>query len=215
MSGEGDLDLPEVIDVLIERQLRALHVGCPGTIEKVWKEECAVDVQLSLTYPQDQEDGTTKEVQMAVIPRIPLQFPGLGPFAITCEPKRGMRVFVLFADRAVARWALSGKISTPPDDAFHTTQGAIAIPGVNPFTEGWKWEAGFMLVGKNEGPFDPVALATDVKARLDALQQKMDSHTHPVSTAGTATAQTGVAVATQTPLGPLQGVDSKSVKVSK
>jgi hypothetical protein len=212
---ESDPDLPEVIDALIERQLRAFHVGCPGTIEKVWKDECAVDVQLSLTYPADLEDGTKTDVTLAVIPRVPLQFPGLGPFAVTCEPKRGMRVFVIFADRAVARWALSGKISTPPDETFHTTQGAIAIPGVNPFAEGWKWEEGVMLVGLNKGPFDFVALATDVKARLDAILNWANGHTHPVSTAGTATAQTGVAVATQTPLGALAEVASASVKVSK
>ena len=59
------------------------------------------------------------------------------------------------------------------------------------------------------GGSEPVALASLVSARLDALQQAFDAHTHTVATTGTAAAQTGTAEPTGSTVGPLDPVASE------
>lgn len=59
------------------------------------------------------------------------------------------------------------------------------------------------------GGTEAVALASLVTARLDAIQQKFDVHTHLVATTGTAAAQSGTASATTGIIGPLEPVASE------
>lgn len=204
--------LGDVLDTYLERYLKTVHVMLPGTIEKIWKAECAVDVQPSITRPVPDVDGKITEEKIAIIPRVPLAFLGLGPFAVTMPVQRGQRVMVIFADRGIAKWALSGKVSGAPDYSYHGTQGAVAVPGLVPFSEAWKFDDTAMLVGKNGGPFDWVPLATDVKARLDAIQAAFDSHTHLHSPGPSPPAPTAPPLQT---IGPIQPIASTSVKVSK
>jgi hypothetical protein len=59
------------------------------------------------------------------------------------------------------------------------------------------------------GGEEAVALASLVSARLDAIQQAFDTHTHTVATTGTAAAQTGTAAPTAGVVGPLEPVASE------
>jgi len=64
------------------------------------------------------------------------------------------------------------------------------------------------------GDADALALASKVKANVDALQQKFDLHTHPVPgvAAGGATV---ASLVTATPVGPLPGTGSAVVKAGE
>lgn len=84
------------------------------------------------------------------------------------------------------------------DDRRHGTGGAVAVP----------------LIARPGQAVDFVALAALVNARLDAIQQKFDAHTHVVTTTGTATNQAGTAAAVIPiqAIGPLASVAAVKVK---
>lgn len=56
------------------------------------------------------------------------------------------------------------------------------------------------------GGSEPVALAELVSARLDAIQQAFDTHTHTVTTVGSSTTQTGTTAPPATPINALDPV---------
>jgi phage gp45-like len=59
-----------------------------------------------------------------------------------------------------------------------------------------------------------IARADLTDARIEALRAKINSHTHPVSTTGTAAAQTGTASATASPLAAQDRVAASTGKVT-
>jgi len=70
------------------------------------------------------------------------------------------------------------------------------------------WHAG-QVTKVRIGGTEAVALASLVSARLDAIQQAFDLHTHTVTTTGSAAAQTGTAAPTTSTVGPLAPVASE------
>ena len=141
-------------------------------------------------------------------------------------------IYLTLYSATVVRQAADGTLDLLPDDIRLQSSGLQGVPirhglpGVTvtvPANErvllGFEsgdparpyaalWHAGQVTSVQVGGP-EPVALAALVSARLDALQQAYDTHTHLVTTTGTAAAQSGTAAATTSTVGPLDPVASE------
>lgn len=82
-----------------------------------------------------------------------------------------------------------------------------------PYAALWEFDGAKLTeIAIGDGPTSFIALATAVKDRLDALQTAINTHTHDVSTTGTATAQTGTAAPTTNGASGTNNVASTKVK---
>ncbi len=212
----------DVIQTALNARLADLHVALPARVERYDAARQMLDAQPLLLSAYQQEDGSRATERIPVITNVPVLFPGAGGFRLTFPVEVGDTVLLIFAERSLDRWlALGGEVD-PADRRMHDLTDAVAIPGLRAQPQVWTgvgtehatmgqdgglqihFKDGAIALGE-ESPPDAVAMAQKVAAELEKLRAAFNTHTHAVSTTGTAAAQTG---ATTTPLTPAPAVGS-------
>lgn len=149
MSVEDEDDRGPELGGVIEGALEALLARMPRAMPaKVVKWDAGkqrANCQILVKVPYVDEEGKRQTESVAVIPGVPIMFPGAGGFRLTCPISDGTLTIegskvpattglLIWCDRSLDKW-LSGSGAEVDPEADHQAglQDAIFIPGLNPF----------------------------------------------------------------------------------
>lgn len=110
------------------RQAR-IRTAMPGIVVSVNYDASTCTVQPAIQGQVTTPDGKTVDVNLPVLPDVPICWPRGGGFAVTFPLAPGDEVLVIIADRCIDAWWSSGKVSVAADDRMHDLSDAFAIPG--------------------------------------------------------------------------------------
>jgi hypothetical protein len=212
---------PEILRRSVSSALCDVHTSLPGKVTAYDADAYTVDVALQVRIVTTDEDAPVPRlVAVSELKSVPIEMIASGGYFVHLPFTAGDPVEITFQEQDISVWLETGALSDPADLARHGLF-PTARPGPRPANkliaglptdalivgkaEGLqlKIDASAMALGAAGGTLDFVALAqkvhdgfADVKAFLDAFKAHYAAHTHPVATAGSATAQTGTAAAT-------------------
>lgn len=111
----------------IEGRLKDLHTCLPGIISSF-----DPDTQTASVQPAIQRIFTEKgAVNLPLCVDVPVAFPGGGDFFLTFPVKDGDECILMFSERAIDNWHVSGGTQTPAEYRLHDLSDGIAIVGLN------------------------------------------------------------------------------------
>lgn len=130
------MDRRERIEDPVEAQRAAqdgrqaeIWTALPGIIQSFDPVAHTVTVQLSIQGSVSGADGKTTQVNLPVLPDVPVVFPHGGGFCLTYPLKKGDEVLVVFASRCIDAWWQSGGVQPEAELRMHDLSDGIAIPG--------------------------------------------------------------------------------------
>lgn len=198
--------MAEVLEVVVNRAFEDIHTSMPGRFESYdfRTQKATVKPLLKKVYL----DGTV--LDLPVLGGVPVMFPRTGAAGITFPIKKGDKCLLLFTERAIERWVLSGENSEPGDRRRYDLSDAIAIPGLYSFAEKniQSNNADVEIHNKDQkitikSNGDIEIGAKDLFALINEnFRSIFDNHVHNISVAGTPAAQTGVSSSPVSDLGP-------------
>lgn len=119
------LPLDEVIRLAIEKQLYETHTWLPGKITNV-KGNSLVDVQPFLQRRYANGDLVT----LPVIQNVPVEHPRGATWSLKLPIANGDQGRIVFCERSLDLWKVSGGIVDPQDPRHHHYTDAIFVPGL-------------------------------------------------------------------------------------
>ena len=124
-------DFSDIISSAIKSVISGMHTCLPGRIESYdyTTQKANVLPLLRDVY----SDG--EEIDMPVIIDVPVIFPAIGSVGLTFPVNPGDGVLLVFAERSIDKWLSLGGVVTPDDPRRFDLSDAVAIVGLNPFTE--------------------------------------------------------------------------------
>jgi hypothetical protein len=230
MTASREPSLAEVLRLWFAAHDARLRVCMPGRVERYDATQRRADVKPLVKASYEDAAGTRRADSLPVVPSVPVVFPGAGGFTLTFPVQPGDTVLLVFADESLDRWLSRGGEVDPGEVRPHDLSNAVALVGLQSFANALAAHADNVVLGKPDGArveitsggeihahaggaTDFVALAERVHAELDALRSALNTHTHPVATAGTALAQTGTAAANPSAApSPIGSVAASKVK---
>jgi hypothetical protein len=125
----GNVSFQEAIRIVVSSIITGINTCLPGRVEKYEYETRRAEVLplVSKKYIDGQR------VDYQPISDIPVMFPASGTTGIHYPVKKGDTVLLIFAQRALDNWLLSGDITAPGDNRKYDITDAIAIPGLYSF----------------------------------------------------------------------------------
>lgn len=215
----NDTPAPEtVIERAIRRMLGTVHTVRIGYVERYDATTGEADVQPADMAPFRNEAGVRVPYQRAVIPHVPVYFPGGGGARDTWPVKRGDACIVLHTSVPIGRWLVQGGIVDENNDRKrHTPSNAIALVGILDFAHFKPAHASARVLESSDirlgsqTAADPLVRKSDLDAVIDqvnALRSAYNGHAHPVTVTGTATTQSGATTG-------ITGIGTPAASVSK
>lgn len=118
--------LSATIQAAIHSMLLQTNTAIPATVESYTPATGLINAQPSIKrkYVKDGE-----VVNLPIINNIPVVFPRAGQAALTFPLKKGDNVLLIFSQRSIERWKLTGGIVEAGDPRHHDLSDAFAIPG--------------------------------------------------------------------------------------
>lgn len=207
-----------------------LHTMMPGKIVKYYPTSQTADVQPMVQRVYWADDavgdvpaGSPVYGRFPLLLNVPVVFPGGSGCVIAFPLGSGDTVQLVFSESSMANFLESGTEGPQQDIGRHKLGSCVAQPVFIPTSQApitdtdivandkivlgqaggvvqiqFDPVAGTVTVGK--GATDFAALSSKVDAAVAAIVSFINSHTHAVSTTGSATAQTGTAAAVASPL---------------
>lgn len=124
------LDDPEESQRMAQDGMQArIWTALPGIIESVDLEAQTVSVQPTIKGVINQENGSTKTVNMPLLVDVPIVFPRAGGFSVTFPVAQGDECLVVFASRCIDAWYQSGGIQEALEARMHDLSDGFAILG--------------------------------------------------------------------------------------
>lgn len=186
-------DIVELIKAALESRLLDVHVAIPGIVRAYDASTETCTVEVVTLRPLDTDDGDVVHEAVRPIQNVPVGFWGGTHLNAKFDLAEGDTVLLVFSEWSFARWRESGQVSEPGDLRQHSPAYPVALPWWRPNGRpgadaadsigrpgGLRLRFGASAIGVG-GLADFVALAAKVDARLDALEQAFNTHTHPVS----------------------------------
>jgi hypothetical protein len=120
----------EVFDRLLQRDRSNLHVALPAVVDSynTTTQTATVKPQLMHVLTVD-EERTTYEYPS--IPDVPVAWPRGGGYFLHFPLSLGDTGLLIFCERDLAQWRVSGENSDAGDDRLHTLAGAVFYPGLH------------------------------------------------------------------------------------
>jgi hypothetical protein len=227
--------LEEVLGAVAESIRDDLRKVLPATVLAVHPDKMTVDVVVGTQDVLFDEFGNTFPQDAVSFSDVPLGVVRGGGFMVWVPVIKGDSVLLVFSDLSSDTWRSGdGTPQTPGFLGKHTSDSPFAIPMFAPDKFAFQSpqeDAGKVIIGQDGGTAqirigagdielghpagDYVALANKVNAAISTIVNAFNSHTHPVSTTGSATAQTGIADVVISPISPApSSVASTLVKCS-
>jgi len=189
-------ELIEVIQNALSRAFEDVHTCMPGRIESYsFKEQKAtVKPLIKKIYLDD------TVLDMPVLGNVPIIFPRTTIAGITFPINKGDKCLLVFSERSLERWYLTGNNTEPGDRRRYDLSDAIAIPGLFSFAETNIQTNNNDLEIHNDGQRITIKANGDIEMGIEDLKKlinddfksQFDRHVHNVLTAGTPAAQGGV-----------------------
>lgn len=111
----------------IEGRLKDLHTAMPGIIVSF-----DAATQTATVQPAIKRIFTgLGAVNLPLCVDVPVAFPGGGDFFLTFPVKQGDECILLFSERAIDYWHVSGGTQLPAEYRLHDLSDAIAVVGLN------------------------------------------------------------------------------------
>lgn len=106
-----------------------VHTSMPGQIVSFDSitQTCNVQPCLKRKYT-----GDDNAVDLPVIEDVPVVFPGSDDLFLTFDLKENSYVLLIFSERSISSWMVSGGIVDPQRNRKHNLSDCIAIPGIIP-----------------------------------------------------------------------------------
>lgn len=206
-------DLSDLLDQLSARTMGQMRVSLPGIVSSYDHATQRAVVEVAIT----ERDGT----KIAPITDVPVCFYRAGGYLMRGPVAQGDTGWLTFADRDIGSWLKLGGFRPPDSSRRFDWSDAIFLPCLAPENNALSYPSGEndhlviaredgaavlrledgkvtvdagteILLGDGASQF--VALASLVKAEIDALKATFDSHTHLYSPGP------GAAIASATPL---------------
>lgn len=124
--------MTQIIEELIEDRLYSLNTFMPGTIKKVDKVRGLVAVQPDFMRVWADDDEPS---EYPIIEGVPLWELRAGEARINMPVKVDGKCMIVFSQRALERWKLTGDKTRPGDTRLHHLSDAICIPGLYPIKD--------------------------------------------------------------------------------
>lgn len=171
MSDQRNVTLAELLNRARANAMKDLRVAVPGRVESYDSSTQTADIKPMVGDQFQEEDGSTTDISLPIISKVPVIFPGAGSFRITFPVTPGDTVLLVFSDRSIDGWLDQGGESFPSDRRRHHLSDAVAIPGLHPNNAPWNGaEDGVITLGSDSGSADFVALASAVSSQLSTLK---------------------------------------------
>jgi hypothetical protein len=204
----------EILKIALRSGACAIRVALPGRVVAV-KANGRVDVAIEqkVARPVADEQYTYDEVPRLL--DVPVLWQSTQAAAIVMKLQAGDPGLVLFADHALGSWLTAGALVQPAVPDVHGASGAVFSPGLWPGAEGPEPVSDGLRLEVREGVrLDMTGVLAQftaggsaaflaLKADVDALQARFDTHEAKFLTHGHATAALG---APSVPIGPLPAV---------
>ncbi len=203
--------MAELLRVAGEYFTRDMWTALPGQVTRYDADKQMADVKPLVQDLVSTEDGDEFVEPIPVISNVPVRFPRAGGFYITMPVEKGDYCLLVFCSRSIDKYLEgTGNDTDPGDFRTHDLADAVAFMGVGPFSSALR-EDGIgnnLVLGKeggvsvhikgdgtihlgSEDAADALALASKVKAELDAVKVDQDAlkvllatHVHPGVTTG-------------------------------
>lgn len=126
-----DPTLSEVVKEAILSSRVTLHTALPGQVEKFDKSTGRADIQPLIK--KKYKDGT--EVNLPVITSVPVGFQRTQNASISFPLVAGDTGLIIFSERSMDKWLVSGGVVLPDDTRKHNLSDGIFYPGLYPFND--------------------------------------------------------------------------------
>lgn len=120
--------LRKVIEETILDNQKLLNTCMPGIVQSYDTAKNTIVVKPS--FKRKYKDGSL--VDLPTLEDVPVAFPRANSAAITFPLKKGDVVLLIFSQRCLDQWKISGGTVAPNNARLHDISDAIAIPGVYP-----------------------------------------------------------------------------------
>jgi hypothetical protein len=184
-------------------QAEDLHVALPCRVESYDATTQRVSVQPVLKRSFTDEEGERQVERLPVISNCPVQFPQGGGYRLTFPVAVGDTGMLLFSEASLDVWLSEGGEVDPVDDRRFDLSDGVFLPGVRSFANALSdasadhmtmgKEGGLQIhidgasinIGSNNGAeLEAVALYETLRAELEDLRTKFNTHTHPTAPVG-------------------------------
>lgn len=128
----------EVVNLLIDARLVDLHTSIPGVVVKYDAPSKTCDVQPTIKRRYIKND---EEVDLPVIPNVPMGFYQTSTSLISVPVKVGDDVLIIFSERSVDKWKAGQRKKSPEDVRKFHLADAMAYPVIRPLNDGVPAEA--------------------------------------------------------------------------
>lgn len=109
----------------IEDRLKELHTCLPGIIQRYNASANTVDVQ-----PAIQRTFTDGVQNFPILEGVPVHFPGGGGFTVTFPIVPGDECLLIFSERCINYWHLTGELRPGENYRLHDPSDAFALVGI-------------------------------------------------------------------------------------
>lgn len=194
---------------MIKSVLAGVHTAMPGSIEAY--EHSTQKARVKPMLKRGYVDGTF--TSFPVISEVPVVFPSCGGASLTFPVNIGDPVLLIFSERTMDNWLVSGKESTSQVERQFSINDAIAIPGLLPFSSGSQSSnnTDVELTFNNQKiilkPNGNIELGVGTLRELidERIQSAFNNHTHLVASVGAPTGTPMTALQVPIVLGNLPG----------
>lgn len=137
----------ETIQALIAAGISEIHTALPGKIVSYdyAKNLAVVQPTLKRKYV-----GEAEPIELPTISNVTVCFPRMGKGHLRIPVNVGDEGELIFQERSIDKWAVSGGMTHPQDSRKHSLSDATFWPGLNP----------------NNNPIESTALATSLELKL-------------------------------------------------
>lgn len=117
--------LEEIIQFALQKRLLEVHTCIPGQVTDV-RDDGYVNAQPLLK----RRFTNNSVIEMPIIQKVPVINPRGADFSIKLPVAAGDKGLILFAERSIDSWVVSGGMTDPQDIRTHDYSDAIFLPGL-------------------------------------------------------------------------------------
>jgi hypothetical protein len=122
-------DTEGAIRTALQSLQSSLWTAIPCIVESINFTTMTIEAQPTIQGIVEDENGVKTNVNMPVLPDVPIVFPSAGGFSLTLPIAVGDEVLVIIASRCIDSWWYNGGIGVPMETRMHDLSDAFAIPG--------------------------------------------------------------------------------------
>ena len=122
-------DISTLLRGALEGKQATMWTALPAQVISFNAAAMTVDAQPTIKGVQNDENGNSQQVDLPVLPDLPVVFPGGGGFTLTFPIKEGDECLVVFASRCIDGWWQSGENAPAPDNRMHDLSDGFAMVG--------------------------------------------------------------------------------------